>query len=357
MDVLSKTRGDFCIFSPKQRQACLHDTLHKPHDRFALIPVVALGHDVHQPVGQMRVQHLQLLLARVKLLPPVSDALRPGAIDHSLYDGGAGVPEDQHTAGIVTVASRPDASLYRVNVDGTSAILRECAAHGVGKLVYISSVHALPEKPKGMTITETDAVSPEFVSGDYAKSKAEATALVFAAAKNGLNASVVFPSGIIGPGDIAGGSMTAMFRSFLAGRLPLAVRGGYDFVDVRDVARGIADCAENGRHGCGYILSGHYTTIRDMLETFKAAAGIRRTVAYLPLGLARSAAKVFEEFARWGKKKLFFTPYSVDVLGSNADFSHGAASRTFGYTPRPLLTTLRDTAHWLCRAKSLAAAT
>lgn len=162
-----------------------------------------------------------------------------------------------HTAGIVTVASRPDASLYRVNVDGTRAILRECAAHGIGKLVYISSVHALPEKPKGMTITETDAVSSEFVSGDYAKSKAEATSLVFAAAKNGLNASIVFPSGIIGPGDIAGGSMTTMFRSFLAGRLPLAVRGGYDFVDVRDVARGIADCAENGQRGCGYILSGH----------------------------------------------------------------------------------------------------
>ena len=254
------------------------------------------------------------------------------------------------------MASRPDASLYRVNVDGTRAILRECAAHGVGKLVYISSVHALPEKPKGMTITETDAVSSEFVSGDYAKSKAEATSLVFAAAKNGLTASIVFPSGIIGPGDIAGGSMTTMFRSFLAGRLPLAVRGGYDFVDVRDVARGIADCAENGQRGCGYILSGHYTTIRDMLEALKSAAGVRRTVTYLPLRLARSAAKVCEKFTRRGKKP-FFTPYSIAVLGSNADFSHSAASRTFGYAPRPLLATLRDTAHWLCRAKPITAAT
>lgn len=262
-----------------------------------------------------------------------------------------------HTAGIVTVASHPDASLYRVNVDGTRAVLRECTARGVGKLVYVSSVHALPEKPKGMTITETDAVSSEFVSGAYAKSKAEATALVFAAAKGGLNASVVFPSGIIGPGDIAGGSMTAMFRSFLAGRLPLAVCGGYDFVDVRDVARGIADCAENGQSGCGYILSGHYATIRDMLEALKTAAGVHRAVAYLPLRFARRAAAVFERFARLGKKKLFFTPYSVDVLSSNALFSHGAASRTFGYAPRPLLTTLRDTAQWLCRAKPLAAAT
>mgnify|MGYP002680419351 FL=1 len=262
-----------------------------------------------------------------------------------------------HTAGIVTVASRPDASLYRVNVDGTRTILRECTAHSIGKLVYVSSVHALPEKPKGITIAETDAVSSEFVSGDYAKSKAEATALVFAAARAGLNASIVFPSGIIGPGDLAGGSMTAMFRSFLAGRLPLAVRGGYDFVDVRDVARGIADCAENGQRGCGYILSGHYTTIRNMLETLKTAAGVRRTVTYLPLGFARGAAAVFERFARLGKKKLFFTPYSVNVLGSNALFSHGAASRTFGYEPRPLLTTLRDTARWLRGTKPRPAAT
>ena len=53
--------------------------------------------------------------------------------------------------------------------------------------------------------------------------------------RNGLR-FFVFPSGIIGPGDIQGGSFTSMAKSFLAGRLPLAVRGGYAFVDVRDMA-------------------------------------------------------------------------------------------------------------------------
>ena len=53
--------------------------------------------------------------------------------------------------------------------------------------------------------------------------------------RNGLR-FFVFPSGIIGPGDIQGGSFTSMAKSFLAGRLALAVRGGYDFVDVRDMA-------------------------------------------------------------------------------------------------------------------------
>lgn len=77
------------------------------------------------------------------------------------------------------------------------------------------------------------------MDGEYAKSKASATELIFDAAQHGLSASVVFPSGIIGPGDVQCGSFTAMAKAFLAGKLPIAVHGGYDFVDVRDVANGI----------------------------------------------------------------------------------------------------------------------
>ena len=144
-----------------------------------------------------------------------------------------------HCAGIISVATHPGDRIYRVNVDGTRNILKFCSQCGVGKLVYVSSVHAIPEKPKGTEIAETTTFSPELVRGDYAKSKAMATTLVLQAAKEGLNASVVFPSGIIGPGDLGKGSITNMLLSFLAGKLPLAVRGGYDFVDVRDVAAGI----------------------------------------------------------------------------------------------------------------------
>ena len=129
-----------------------------------------------------------------------------------------------HCAGIVSVASRPGPKLYQVNVGGTWRVLRQCMEHDVGKMVYVSSVHAIPEKPKGCIITEDCEFSPGLVDGDYAKSKAVATELVLNAAERGLNASIVLPSGIIGPGDIQGGSFTSMAKSFLAGKLPLAVR-------------------------------------------------------------------------------------------------------------------------------------
>lgn len=256
-----------------------------------------------------------------------------------------------HCAGIVSVASRPGPRLYQVNVGGTWKVLRQCMEHDVGKMVYVSSVHAIPEKPKGYIISEDCEFSPGLVDGDYAKSKAAATELVFDAAERGLNASIVFPSGIIGPGDLQGGSFTSMAKSFLSGKLPFAVRGGYDFVDVRDVANGILACSESGEPGKGYILSGCYVTIRRMLQLVGKAAKLKYRSICLPLGLARLAAPYYERRSLRERKPLFFTPYSVSVLASNGQFSHAAASERFAYQPRPIEETLGDMTAWLLNQK------
>lgn len=59
-----------------------------------------------------------------------------------------------HCAGIVSVASRPGAKLYQVNVGGTWKLLRQCVERNVGRLIHVSSVHAIPEKPRGSVMTE-----------------------------------------------------------------------------------------------------------------------------------------------------------------------------------------------------------
>ena len=128
-----------------------------------------------------------------------------------------------HCAGLISIASKPDEALYAVNVQGTQNIVDLCREFGAGRLIYVSSVHAIPEKPAPETITEPDRFAPDGILGDYGKSKAMATALVLDAAQSGLNASVVLPSGILGPGDLARGNMTRMLLSFCRGRLPLGV--------------------------------------------------------------------------------------------------------------------------------------
>ena len=252
-----------------------------------------------------------------------------------------------HCAGIVSVASHPGEGLYRVNVGGTNNILRYCEKHAVRKLIYVSSVHAIPEKPMGTFIDENVVLSPDKVRGDYAKSKAIATSLVFEAAARGLDASVVYPSGIIGPGDIGKGSITNLLISYLAGKMPFAVKGGYDFVDVRDVAAGIIACAEKGESGKGYILSGHYATIRDILKLAKAEAGTARDPLYLPICFAKMAAPLIEKRNLKRKQPLYFTPYSIAVLQSNGKFNRSAAEVCLGYAPRSLKSSIHDTVQWI----------
>ena len=313
-----------------------------------------LGRAVAEELVRRRAQVHALVLRDdpyIHLLPKeVHTVIGDVCVESSLTDFFADADSRTcviHCAGIVSVASRPGSKLYQVNVGGTWRVLRQCMEHDVGKMVYVSSVHAIPEKSKDCIITEDCEFSPGLVDGDYAKSKATATALVFDAAERRLNASIVFPSGIIGPGDIQGGSFTSMVNSFLSGKLPFAVCGGYDFVDVRDVAKGILACSENGEPGKGYILSGHYVTIRKMLRLVGKTAKLKYRPICLPLGLAKLAAPYYEHRSLKKRKPLFFTPYSVAVLASNGQFSHAAASECFAYHPRPVKDTLRDMTAWL----------
>lgn len=87
------------------------------------------------------------------------------------------------------------------------------------------------------------------MEGAYVKTKAIATAFVLQARKEGLRVNIVFPSGIIGPRDYGRGSFTSMLLSFMEGKLSLAVGGGYDFVDVRDVAEGLVQVAKQRIYG------------------------------------------------------------------------------------------------------------
>ena len=251
-----------------------------------------------------------------------------------------------HCAGLISIASKPDEALYAVNVQGTQNILDLCQEYHAAKLVYVSSVHAIPEKPAPETITEPDRFAPDGILGDYGKSKSMATALVLEAAQSGLNASVVLPSGILGPGDLARGNMARMLLAFWRGRLPLGVKGGYDFVDVRDAAAGVLACTERGKAGECYILSGHYASIQDLLALTASPLGRKVPRLCAPAALAGCAAAIVEKIGQLRGKRPFFTPYSIAVLRSNGIFSNRKASRDLGFHARPLKETLRSTILW-----------
>ena len=249
-----------------------------------------------------------------------------------------------HCAGRITIASKRDPAVWKVNVGGTKNVLSLARRAGVTRVICVCTVHAIPELPMGEVITEVSAFSPELVEGQYAKSKAAAAQIALNAAKKGLNVSVVHPSGIIGPGDLeVRNHMIRTIRDMASGKIFLAPKGGYDFVDSRDVAAGILGCEEKGKAGECYILSGHYVRVLDLLNLVREEAGKPPRRWEVPYPVAKAAAPAAELFAALHRgEPPLFTPLSIYTLHTNGVFSHEKATRAFGYRPRPLEESVRD---------------
>ena len=252
-----------------------------------------------------------------------------------------------HCAGIVSIASRVTRQVYEVNVRGTKNVADLCLEKHVSKLVYVRSVHAIPERPKGEIIHEVGRFNPKKVKGGYAKSKAEATQYVLDCAARGLNATVVHPSGIIGPNDYGRGHLTQMIVDYLNGALVACVKGGYDFVDVRDAADGTIRAADGGVWGACYILANRYVGVDELLGVLSKLSGKRQIKTVLPMWLAKSTAPLAEGYYKILHRPPLYTSYSLFTLRANAHFSSERAKKELGYTNRPLEETLQDTVKWL----------
>lgn len=259
-----------------------------------------------------------------------------------------------HCAGIVTIRWEFDQTVYDVNVEGTRNIVNQCIQSHVKKLVYISSVHAIPVLPKGQTIREINTFNPDKITGFYGKTKAIASQIVMNAVKeHDLNASLIFPSGLCGPFDYAKGIVTRLLVDCCQGKLPVGVQGGYDFVDVRDVAKGAVNCCSFGRKGEGYILSNQFVSVAEILKLVHLHTKIKEVKRIIPAWVAAISLPYFEILYKLKKLTPVFTRYSLYTLTSNSHFSYDKAKKWLGYTVRPFERTIADTLLWLKQRKEI----
>ena len=250
-----------------------------------------------------------------------------------------------HCAGIVYIKSKYNPLVYNVNVNGTKNIVDKVLNINA-KLVYISSVHAIPESDG--VITETVDFDPNRVEGLYAKTKAEAAKYVMDAVKTkNLNACIIHPSGIIGPNDYGNSHLTELVKEVASGKLFACVKGGYDFVDVRDVADGVINACNKNTKGECYILSNKYITIKELSDIICDCVKRKKINIVLPIWIAKIFALFFEIYYNLKKQTPLFTKYSLYTLSSNANFSNKKAKEELNFKNRDMIDTIRDTIKWI----------
>lgn len=276
------------------------------------------------------------------------DILNPASLQTALQ----GIEKVYHLAGIISILPGKNELVRKVNIQGTLNLIEAARQAGVKRVVYTSSIHAITRAPLGVIIDESMPFDPDNAAGEYDRSKAVASLAVLKAVQEGMDAVIVCPTGVIGPYDFRGSEMGQLIYESTKKKLQFSVEGAYDFVDVRDVARGLILAGERGRRGEIYILSGERFTIPALVDFVRELVGVQAPHIRIPADLAHFASIFAPLYYRLAKVKPLFTSYSLRTVLGNSVISHAKAQRELGYSARSLRESIADTVRWFTGRQS-----
>jgi dihydroflavonol-4-reductase len=248
--------------------------------------------------------------------------------------------------------------MHAANVVGTDNVLAAVRAAGVPRLVHTSSVVAIGLSADGAPCTEASPWNFDTFGLDdgYAITKRESEQRVRAAAAADVDAVIVNPTYMFGPRD-ARPSSGKLIVDLVRRKVPGWTPGFNNFVDVRDVARGMVRAWKQGVRGERYILGGHEMTYRDVMYKVAEVAGVKPPRFRVP----HTVAKVVGRFGDLGERLRDKDPLitSTTVRYAYTDrfrFSSARAQAELGYTYGPVEPAIADAITWLRGAGMLPAA-
>lgn len=271
------------------------------------------------------------------------DLLDPGAVDRLV----TGCEVVIHLAARISLDGDRHGDVHRTNVEGTRLVLDACVRHQVRRMVHFASVHAFQTPQPGARFDESLPLAgpAQFA---YERSKGEAMGLVLERGRTGtLETIVLCPTAVIGPWDVKPSRQGNMLIDLWKGHLPVLPRGGFNWVDSRDVARAALSAMTNGQSGEAYLLGGHYATVQDIARISSSIIEKRLSTRLMPDALLNGLAGMMTRWARWTDTEPIITREALSHLRTgHPAISTRKAAAAFGFQPRPLEKTLLDTYRW-----------
>jgi len=236
-------------------------------------------------------------------------------------------------AAALSSAWGPRAAFERANVTGTRHALAIARALGVRRFVFISSPSVYFRFCDQLHVSETMPLPPPV--NPYAASKVLAEDLVRA---SGLDAIILRPRGLYGPGDTA--LLPRLIRA-AAHPIPLPRKGQAvtDLTFVDDVVRAIVCAMDAPARFAGRtynISGGEALAMRDIIGRAASAAGIRTRFQPCPAAVVLTAARLAEAAAwlRPGQPEPVLTVYGAGLLAFSQTLDISRARDELGFRPQ-----------------------
>ena len=259
-----------------------------------------------------------------------------------------GVERMYHLAALFAVWTRDPDLHYKINVQGTEALMKAALQANLEKIVYTSSIAAIGINPGAMSNEETPFNSWPWAS-EYIMSKFIAHQVVQGLVSKGLPATMVMPGLPFGPGDRAPTPTGSMILRVLQGKARDWWQGGVCPVDVRDVARGHILAMEKGRIGESYCLTNTAANMRtkELLEMIGRIAGVEGIATReVPAKVMLRVARVMELWSKiTGKAPLTTYKNSLYVLQEHFVDASKAVTE-LGMPQSPIEQAIEDSINW-----------
>ena len=250
-----------------------------------------------------------------------------------------------HLAAAFRQINLPRREYWQINAQGTRHVAEACLRHRVRRLVYCSTqgVHGHVVDVPGH---EGSPIAPEDY---YQQTKYEGELALWEVAKQGLEACVVRPMGIYGPGDP--GRFLMLFRAVRRGRFLMFGDGEvfYHPCYIDNLVDAFELAAEHPKAvGETYLIGDdRYVTLNELVKATGTSLGLDVRIVYLPYAPLWLAAAACEGLCRpLGIEPPLFRRRAEWFRQTRA-FSVDKARRELGFEPRvPLAEGLARTAAW-----------
>lgn len=266
-------------------------------------------------------------------------------LDYStLFEALKGIDIVFHCAAMVSFYPPDKYTMHQTNITGTANLVNACLENGVKKYCQVSSIAALGKAENGALTNEETAWIPEKKASGYSISKFHSEMEVWRGMNEGLEAVVVNPSVILGPGEWHSGS-PAFFNNIYKG-MKFYTTGVTGYVDVRDVTKAmlLLTCEENWAQARSnrYLLNAANITYQELFAGIASSLNVKSPsikASGLMLGLAWRMAWFFGKLT--GKKPLI-TRHSTEAASRVSKFDGTKITNQFSFQYQPIDTTINE---------------
>jgi nucleoside-diphosphate-sugar epimerase len=196
---------------------------------------------------------------------------------HDIYEVMESIDEVYHCAAIVSFDPSRRGTMIRSNTEGTANLVNAAIENKVRKFVHVSSTAAIGKSSDGSPSNETKIWSESKSNTGYSISKFHSEMEVWRGMQEGLNAVIVNPSIILGPGFWQHGS-SSIFTKVVHG-MKFYSYGKTGYVSIWDTVKAMMQLMESEILGERFIITSENLTYREIFD--KIAVAFNKTKPHI----------------------------------------------------------------------------